>query len=102
MKPDKPIKRVELTAIVSGGCTNADGFALLNTLETHFKNGFKVQLSLSDAPALTSSFLNSSFGEIIENYGLDFLRENLTLVNYKPSQAKYIKEYVENSAHLTH
>ncbi|WP_040496965.1 STAS-like domain-containing protein [Fulvivirga imtechensis] len=90
---------VELSEITQGTMSNSAGFQLLTILDKNFEVGNCVQLSLKGSGAMTSSFLNSSFGELIELYGLDFIKENLTLINYKKSQAEVIKNYLEDVSH---
>lgn len=96
MAIDKSIKVLDVASIINGGCTNVDGLTLLVEMEKQFSLGYRVQLSLNNCPALTSSFLNSSIGEIFDKYGFKFLKENISLINYKPSQAKYIKDYIDS------
>ena len=95
MSTGNPIKVLDVASIINGGCTNIDGLTLLVEMEKQFNLGYRVQLSLNNCPALTSSFLNSSIGEIFEKKGVAFLKENVSLINYKPSQARYIKDYID-------
>lgn len=96
MNNNKPVVILDVVSVVDGGCTNMDGLKLLFAMEAIFNNGKRVQLSLKECPALTSSFLNSSIGEVFEKYGIDFIKQNISLINFKPSQAKYIKDYIDN------
>lgn len=88
---------VVLSEIVNDTISNSSGFQLCTVLKENFDQGNKVQLSLKDCGPMTSSFMNSSFGEILESFGIDYIRKNLTLINYKMSHAEAIKEYMEES-----
>ncbi|TGE22136.1 DUF4325 domain-containing protein [Hymenobacter aquaticus] len=86
---------VYVAHIVAGTSTNADGYSLKTVLEKYFRAGQIVRLSLKGATPMSSSFLNSSFGELIENFGVDRVRELVKLVDFKPSQALAIKDYID-------
>ena len=45
--------------------------------------------------AMSSSFFNSSFGELIEEFGINAFRTNIKFVNLTNSQAKLISRYLE-------
>jgi STAS-like domain of unknown function (DUF4325) len=92
---------VHVANIVSGTSTNADGYSLRLALENYLRAGQPVRLSLKDVTPMSSSFLNSSFGELIEIFGVDKIRLFIKLVDFKPSQAIAIKEYIDKfSRHL--
>ena len=86
---------VYVTHIVSGTSTNSDGYSLRTVLEDYLRAGQSVRLSLKGATPMSSSFLNSSFGELIENFGAARVREFVKLIDFKPSQAMAIKEYID-------
>lgn len=86
--------RLEVAAIVASGLTNADGVTLYAAVVPHLRAGHKVILSLANAPALTSSFLNSSLGTLADEFGLDLFKGQLTFTNYRASQAEQLRAYV--------
>lgn len=90
---------VFLTEIVSDVMTNASGFQLFTIIDKNFEAGNRVKLSLSGSGPMTSSFMNSSFGELLDSYGYDFIKDHLSLIDYKPSQAIRIKEYLDDFCH---
>jgi hypothetical protein len=85
---------IKVMDCVEGTSTNHEGLQLLNCLLPFIEKGNPVKVSLVDCTPMSSSFLNSSFGEIIERFGFDTFKKNIQLVNFKPSQAEYIKKYV--------
>ena len=73
--------------------TNRSGFVLFTQVEKYVSKGQTVSLSFKGISGLSSSFLNSSIGALVENYGrsiLQFIRPiSLTKV-----QAHILKDYV--------
>jgi len=80
---------------VHGTSTNNDGFGLFIEISKAFTAGDIVKLSLEGSTSMSSSFLNSSFGELAEKFGMDKIKNQLRLVDFKPSQAGQIKKYLE-------
>ncbi len=84
-----------LTDIVAGTFTNAEGAKLYAALAPYLATGQVVRLSLHGATPMSSSFLNSSIGDLLDHYGLAALRHSLKLVEFVPSHAAAIKHYIE-------
>lgn len=61
--------------------TNADGDKLRLEIIKHFKNGDPVAVSLKDIYGLNSSFINSAFIDLLEDYTFDYIKNNLNFVN---------------------
>ena len=87
---------INLNDVVNGTSTNNEGAELYAALAPHLAAGTVVRLSLRGATAMSSSFLNSSFGDLIDHYGIAALRRSLKLVDYVPSHAAIIKKYVDD------
>lgn len=81
--------------VVHGTSTNAEGFTLYSILVKEIEAGRKIKLSLSAATAMSSSFMNSSFGELIDKYGISKVKEYISLINYTPSYAQHVKSYFD-------
>ncbi|WMJ72130.1 STAS-like domain-containing protein [Cytophagaceae bacterium ABcell3] len=88
------MKKINLYDIVKGTSTNADGHLLYLAIEKELRQGSDVRLSLSGCTPMSSSFLNSSFGELLTVFGHNVVRQKVKLVNFKPSDAQRIKEYI--------
>lgn len=85
-----------LDDVVSGTFTNAEGAKLYAALAPYLAAGTLVRLSLRGTSPMSSSFLNSSIGDLIDCYGIAALRGSLKLVDYVPSHAAVIKKYVDD------
>lgn len=86
---------IQLMDVVSGTSTNADGLALFIFLDEALSQNQKVRLSFLNATPFASSFLNSSFGNLVEKYGIDQFRMSVVITNYSLAQVKKVKEYIE-------
>lgn len=87
---------IELMNVVNGTLLNEDGHSLFLEIVREFDNGNSVMLSLKDSTPMTTSFMNSSFGELVDKYGIEKLRSNLAIINFRPSHAQHIKSYLDN------
>jgi hypothetical protein len=87
-----------VSSLTSGTLSNADGFKLLLALkEALLEQPGTVTLDLTGVVSFSSSFLNSSIGALFEDLGVNSFKR-LRLSNYKPAQAKMIKEYMADVA----
>jgi hypothetical protein len=86
---------IDLMSVVSGTSTNTEGLTLFTRLSNEINAGHQIKLSLSAATAMSSSFMNSSFGELVDKYGIEKVREAIRLINYTPSHAQHIKSYLD-------
>lgn len=84
-----------LTSLVTGTSTNGEGEKLFAALAPYIGGGQVVRLSLLNASPMSTSFLNSSFGELADTFGLAAIRKSLKLVDYLPSHAMCIKQYLD-------
>ena len=84
-----------LTSLVVGTSTNAEGDKLFAALAPHVAAGKVVRLSLLHASPMSTSFLNSSFGVLIDEFGLAAVRSSLKLIDYLPSHAGIIRNYID-------
>jgi hypothetical protein len=86
--------------LVKGTSTNSEALPLFHAIDSAFGLNKTVTLSLKDCSAMSSSFLNSSIGEIIEKYGIDNLKGRLSIIDYTPVTAKIFKNYIESCKKL--
>jgi hypothetical protein len=91
-----PIPTLSLMAIVTGTSTNAEGSVLYAALLPYVREGQVVRLSLHAASPMATSFLNTSFGQLIDDCGLASVRFSIRLVHYVPSHAMIIKNYLDH------
>lgn len=85
---------IKLMDHVAGTSSNVDGVKLFSILTKELDANNTIILSLKDSTPMSSSFLNSSFGELVEKYGLEIFKKQIRLINYTPSQLEYIKKYL--------
>ena len=95
------IQEIKLMDVVSGTSSNAEAMALYIQMDKAIGSGRKIRLSLHNSTSMSSSFLNSSFGELFDKYGMGVIREHLTLIDFKPSHAAVIKEYLQGLQQMT-
>ena len=85
---------INLMDKVNGTSTNIEGLTLYAVLSREIESGNIIKLSLKESTPMSSSFLNSSLGELVDRYGIDVFKKHVRLINYTASQAEYIKKYL--------
>ena len=86
---------VRLIDIVSDTYTNAAGYIFYSELKRLLAKGEQVQVSFLGASTPSSSFLNSSFGALIEEMGLDNFLKAVKPADVTPTQANMLKHYIQ-------
>ncbi|GGC97774.1 hypothetical protein GCM10007216_30700 [Thalassobacillus devorans] len=61
--------------------SNDDGVVIYQILKNELENSNKVSVSFQDIKALNSSFINSAFVELLNDYDFQFIKENLSFVD---------------------
>ena len=89
-------KIIGIKDVVLGTFSYDDAVPLRMLMEESLKNGDSVVLSFDGVHTLTSSFLNSSIGEIVDSFGFDTLKGRVSLTNYAPSFASVITSYIND------
>jgi len=82
--------------------SNIDGYSLKTRIDNVLTTGSSVLLSFDDVITISSSFLNSSIGELIDQYGFEILKDRVKITNYTPSIAKAIRNYISDLRALIH
>lgn len=88
---------IKLSDIIKDTYTNANGYVLYTLIEKNMKNDGKICLSFKDMPPMSSSFYNSSIGELIENYGFNEIRDKLSFSDLTKPQLLILKKFLKNS-----
>lgn len=83
-----------ITNLTPSTITNADAVGLKIAMKDAVLNGEAILLSFHGVTTLTTSFLNSSIGEIIDEFGFDMLKGKLSLTDYTPPIGKMISTYI--------
>jgi hypothetical protein len=93
------MKKLVLNEVVKGAYSNADGFTLLCILKTYFLNNEEVEVCMLGFPPMSSSFFNSSFGELIQEFGIDKFKAIIKFKDITKSQVSQIKMYLDFHLH---
>lgn len=86
--------QISILDLTKGTLTNEDAIPVKNALTNSLKKGEKVVLSFKGVNLISSSFLNSSIGEIISEFGILALKNKIKITNYTPALAEMIKGYI--------
>ena len=92
-------EKIIIKDITSGTTSNIDGLSLKMAIIASLDRADNIILSFEGISALSSSFLNSSIGEIVDQYGFDILKDRIIITNYTSSIANNIKWYINNLRH---
>lgn len=87
--------KIVLTDIVTDTYTNSSGYVLYTVLKEAIRNKETVELSFKGASAPSSSFLNSSFGNLIEELGLEKFLAVIKPEEVTSTQATMLKHYIQ-------
>ncbi|MBN8697692.1 MAG: STAS-like domain-containing protein [Bacteroidetes bacterium] len=87
---------IVIADVVKGTSTNAEAVPLFILLDKAISSNKSVILSLKNCPPLSSSFLNSSIGELFDKYGASALKGKLSIKDYTPTVANSIKNYINS------
>ncbi|MDR3611257.1 MAG: DUF4325 domain-containing protein [Ignavibacteriaceae bacterium] len=79
--------------IVKDTYTNASGYALLIALQYYFRDGQQITLSFKDTTPTSTSFLNSSVGELLDQYGFSKFKSLVKFVDMTVTQSQVLKNY---------
>jgi len=85
---------INVNDIVLGTSLNADGYKLYLAISGAFENGKDVLLSFKDCQPLSSSFLNSSIGELSENFGFETIKARIKVTEITKSNLNQLKKYM--------
>ena len=94
------MKTIIVSEICSACMTNTDAVVFDSTVRQSLISDQIVKIDFHGISGITTSFLNSSFGSWIEDFGFEKLMGKVLLTNYTPFIAKSIKQYLEESKNL--
>jgi hypothetical protein len=90
------METIKVKDITKGTFTNEDGLSVYNAIYSAISENDSIILSFEGITSLSSSFLNSSIGEIIEKFGFDFLKNKIKITKYTPQLSGLIVNYIKN------
>lgn len=82
--------------IVANTYINAEGYKLYVALLPFFVKNEKVDVSFVDLTPMSSSFLNSSIGALIEEFGLEQFKNTIRPVEITKSHAEVLSRYIKS------
>ncbi len=85
---------INIKDTTTGTLTNADGERLKIAIEKALTGNNIIVLSFAGINTISTSFLNSSIGEIVDQFGLQALKNRIKISHYTPSLAAVISKYV--------
>ena len=89
------MKQLILKDLVSDTYTNIAGASLAIQLIRLINDNVMIELSFSNSTPLSSSFFNSSFGQLIEDFGYSKVKDCIKLVGVNNSQGKLLRDYFD-------
>ena len=93
------LKSIVLNKELKGAYSNADGYTLYCMLKTFFLNDDNIEVSMLGFPPMSSSFFNSSFGELINEFGIGKFKSIIKFTNITKSQVTQIRMYLDFHLH---
>jgi hypothetical protein len=87
------VKRIDIIQIVQAAVTNDDGAAVFNVLIRELKDS-DVILSFRGISTATSSFVNSSFVQLLDNYPLDTIKSKIKIIESSRQINEMIKKRI--------
>ena len=86
---------IALHSILDSGLNLPDaGSKLYEIMKKHMDNNEKIVIDMTDVTALSSVFLNTSIGKIIDDNGIDFLKSNISFIKITKQQAERLTDYL--------
>ncbi len=82
--------------ITSGTLSNTEGTVLYCAIESALKNNNLIFLSFEGINTISSSFLNSSLGSLVDKYGFNILKDKIKIINYTKPLANIISKYISD------
>jgi hypothetical protein len=83
-----------LKQIVTETYTNSAGCTLYVALKDKFLTNQPIELSFDGISSTSSSFLNSSFGALIDEFGLAKFTSLVKIKNVTKGEAEILKKYI--------
>ncbi len=86
--------RIYLTDIVSGTSSNTEGLNLYIFIKNIIQDSdSQIDISFKGATPFSSSFLNSSFGALIDDFGFATLKSKVNFIELTKNQANTLRKY---------
>lgn len=90
------METIQISQIVKDTYTNSSGYTLYTVVYNIISKGNTVILSFKDSTPTSSSFLNSSLGELIDNFGFEKFKKQVKITDLNKSQLGILKRYFDS------
>ncbi|MEK8128646.1 STAS-like domain-containing protein [Paenibacillus filicis] len=72
--------------------SNSDGDDVRSLIFEQFETGTKTTISFDGVDSVSSSFINSAFIDLLDQYSFDYIRQNLSFIDSTKSINELIKK----------
>jgi len=90
------MQNIQVMSVVQATTTNADAMPLYLLLKKEMTDDTCIVLSFKDSTPLSSSFLNTAIGNLVDDFGLDYVKAHLKIVQCSKSVLDTLKRYFDN------
>jgi hypothetical protein len=90
------VVNIVLKDILEGRSYREGGYALFEIAEDAIRQGNIVSLDMKEMRSIPSLFMNTSFGDLILNYGIDNVKKLFVFNNITKSQIDKIQKYFDD------
>lgn len=90
---------IKLQAVMQGRTYPDAGMELFRMLEGKLETENKIVLDMEGVLSLPSMFLNVSIGRVIEEYGMDVLKQKISFTHIRATEATRLQDYVRRFEH---
>lgn len=94
------MRKISIDKSVKGLYIADSGLNLYLDLRNSLNKGENCEVSFLGFDAMSSSFYNASIGNLIDDFGLDFVRQKVKFINVSKSLGSWLKKYIEDQASL--
>lgn len=92
--------KIVLKDIISHGNLPESGRKLYELLNKYLSSNQTIFIDMTDVVSLPTLFMNTSFGTIIEESGVELLKKNIKFDNITKSQMFRIQKYLDDYASI--
>jgi hypothetical protein len=85
---------IRITDHIDGTSSNDDGHRLFLVVDKYIQRHEEFALSFLDMTPMSSSFLNSSFGEIVRKYGFGVMTRYVKITEVRKADLKRLGGYL--------
>lgn len=86
------VKTISVFDLVGRGYSNDDGLIIKQAIVNEFEKGNKVIVNFLNVDGVTSSFVNTAFIELLNEFSFDFIRKHLNFSDSRKQINNMIKD----------